>query len=677
MPVPIRDDGTPGPSRRMVLFVHGFNSNAADCWNKMLELLQHDVSLSQTFDFRAFEYTTSITRVSLLKRLPDIDEIGAELGSYLDRELVECESGYDNYIDATLVGHSMGGLVIQSYLVQRLNSGRAGELDRIRQVIFFATPNFGSDLLGLMRRLLSPLLPNPQEELLRSFSREVMHLHKAVRERIVDAHNRDDHAYPLPAYCFWGDSDKIVPEMSARGHFPHGEPLKGDHFTLNKPDGREGDNYKAFVQTLLHPHGHKHIWEVDSFRYSARVSPLRSGTIVVAKHGGKQRLVDTDNSALVERQVRFSRNNHCDDPFQLRYGTRNGGWIDPNVPDFSVTSADKIRLYDDCGTEIITEIAPAPGRKSSLRMQVYKGFDAGHRDYHMHLGRKSYFRKLDFEVDLTEYLSTGWRVIHGPHLYFHPIDSGDHRLCANRKMLDPDSPHDYDPSGIWRWTLEHVKEGVIDIAWDVAPQGPALVRESPSVVELCSDEHAVFGYGSLLSVASLERTLGRRYSGPFVLSDLVGWYRSWNVTMPNSTFVFQDSAGAWAIPERIVYLNISPATGRRVNGVIFVINEDDLRTLDKREWIYDRVKINEMLRGVTVLKGPAWAYVGKPEHLLATQAVEPRQAAIRRSYLDMLDSGKSDLGSSFATAYDDSTDPVPTRLIVLDHRREELISGAP
>jgi hypothetical protein len=84
-----------------------------------------------------------------------------------------------------------------------------------------------------------------------------------------------------------------------------------------------------------------------------------------------------------------------------------------------------------------------------------------------------------------------------------------------------------------------------------------------------------------------------------------------------------------------------------------------------------------MLRGVTVLKGPAWAYVGKPEHLLATQAVEPRQAAIRRSYLDMLDSGKSDLGSSFATAYDDSTDPVPTRLIVLDHRREELISGAP
>lgn len=677
MAVPIRDDGTPGPSRRLVLFLHGFNSNAADCWEGMLSHLRRDISLADTFDFRTFDYTTSIGRFSRLERLPDINELGKELGAYLNRELIVEGSGGDKYIDTTLVGHSMGGLVIQSYLIQQLHSGRGRDLDRIRQAIFFATPNFGSDLLNLMRRLLSPLLSNPQEEVLRSFSREVLHLHRAVRERIVDARSRCDNEYPLPIYCFWGDSDAIVPELTARGHLPHGEPLEGDHFSINKPGGPEANCYKAFVESLTHPHGHRHIWEVESFRYSARVRPLPSGTIVVARHGTKQRLVTTDNSASVLRQVRFSRNNRCDDPFPLRYGTRNDGWIDPNVPDHSITSPDKVRIYDDSGTEITTEIAPGPNRVSSLRMQVYKGFDAGHRDYHMHLGRRSYYRRLDFEVDLTEYLSSGWRVTRGPHLYFHPVDSSDHRICGNRKMLDPDPPHDYDPRGIWRWNLEYVKDGVVDIAWDLGPPGPVLGRESPGVIELRPGEHAIFGYGSLLSVASLERTLGRSYTGPFIPCDLVGWHRTWNISMPNSVFVFQDADGSWASPERIVYLNITPAAGRRVNGVIFVIQEDELRRLDDREWIYHRIRVNDLLRGVAVFQGSAWAFVGRSEHLLATQGLRPRQAAIRRSYINLLDSGKHDLGPDFALAYEDSTETVPTELIVVDFRREELISGAP
>jgi len=108
MPVPIRDDGTPGSTRRLVLFVHGFNSDTERCWRKMLDLLRSDISLAGEFEFDTFEYDTSIVRLSISKRIPCLDEVGAELESYLDRKLIEGDPPNDAYVDTTLVGHSMG-----------------------------------------------------------------------------------------------------------------------------------------------------------------------------------------------------------------------------------------------------------------------------------------------------------------------------------------------------------------------------------------------------------------------------------------------------------------------------------------------------------------------------------------------------------------------------------------
>jgi len=676
MPVPIRDDGSPGPKRRLVVFVHGFNSNAEKCWGEMAGLLRGDSQLVPDFEINTFEYDTSVVRVSLVRRIPCLDEIAAQLESYLDRKLIDGESAKERYIDTTLVGHSLGGLVIQKFIVRKLSAGRGLDLDRLRQVILFATPNFGSEMLGSIRSLLSPLVRNPQDDVLRSFGQEVKALHHAMRESVIDARTRGDYKYPLPVYCFWGDADAIVSEASARGHFHHGEPLRGDHSSLKEPTDREHNSYKAFVQALIHPQGHKHIWEIDSFSFNVRVKPLRAGTIVTAKHGGKARAVETDNVAEVVREVRFGRNNRCEDPFPLRYGTRNGGWIARNQPEYSVTGSEKRRLYDDNGTDVIEEIAPAPNRKSSLQMTVYKGFDEGHRDYHMHLDRRAYFRKLHFEVDLSHYRAAGWHIKEGPNLYFHPTDTGDHGLCAKREMLDPDPTHDYDPCGIWRWTLEHVKEGVVDLVWDITPPGPTLSPDAPSAIELGPDEHAVFGYGSLLSMASLERTLKRSYRGPLVVCDLIGWTRAWNVFMPNSTYVFQNGRGSWISPERLLYLNIVPAPNKRVNGVLFVVTDDDLRAFDEREWIYERVAVNELLRGVTVMRGTAWAFVGRSEYLLDPPS-DPREAAVRRTYLDIVDAAKDGLGSAFSAKYESSTEPVPGKLVVDDCKRDEILSGPP
>jgi hypothetical protein len=127
---------------------------------------------------------------------------------------------------------------------------------------------------------------------------------------------------------------------------------------------------------------------------------------------------------------------------------------------------------------------------------------------------------------------------------------------------------------------------------------------------------------------------------------------------------------AWITPQQILYLNIEPQSGARINAAIFVVTEADLEHFDRREWIYDRVAVTPQLRGVRVEGGTAWAYVAKPKHLMAPPA-SPAVAAIRQTYLDILARGHHDLGADFLALYNKTTDSAPPHLIVNDVRRED------
>jgi pimeloyl-ACP methyl ester carboxylesterase/cation transport regulator ChaC len=667
MPVPIRDDGTPGPTRRAIVFVHGFRSSEAT-WQPLLTLLEQDPSVTADFDFHTFSYETAAGAMPVVRRLPTLDEAGKSLAATLEDTLAGPD-GKDRYIDMTVVGHSMGGLIIQSALLELLKpSGSTRTLEHVRQVILFATPNFGSTTLGRLRSLVSRFVSNPQEKALRLFSADGMRIHDAIRDRVVFARRRSRDEYPIPFYCFWGRTDDIVIQESALGHHTAGEPLPGDHFTVHCPASRSVPNYSHFVDAVRYPHGHTNIWELDRFTMTVKVEPVPPGSQVVAQHGGKQRTVVHDNVAVVTRSVVFSRHNRCREPYALKYGTRNGGWIVPRISEPHITPAEKLRLYDDNGMDAYYEVEPKPGTTASLDLTVYKGFDRGHRDFHMHLGRQSVFRRVCFEVDLSAYRAAGWDIA-APRLYFHPVDSGDHTLCLKREKINPDPPKEVDASGFWKWELEFVTEGVVDIVFDVTPA--ARTETLPRTIQLQPDEHAVFAYGSLLSIASLERTLGRSYRGPFVVCAIEGWRRRWNVAMPNETFAYRDTNG-WITPQQIFYLNVEPRPGERVTGILFVVNADDLKRFDRREWIYDRVDVTTMLRGVTIEGGAAWVYCGKPEYVSEFPATR-QLGAIRRTYLDILADGHQALGLDFIRAYENSTDPVPQSLIIDDVRRDDVV----
>ena len=665
MAVPVRDDGTPGPTRRLILFVHGFNSSSAT-WGALRRLLEHDPAMTSEFDVQEFTYETALAALPVVRRLPRLTEAGQSLGARLQSELFGGD-GQARYIDVTLVGHSMGGLIIQSCLLGLLTpSGSTRTLDHVRQVILFATPNMGSAKLGRIRKVLSAFTDNPQERALRLFSEQSTQIHQGILERVLYAKRRARDEYPIPFYCFWGRTDAIVLPESAKGHFPAGEPLPGDHFAVHAPRDTTAPAYVQFTDLLRHPHGHANVWEVERFSTTIAVRPEPAGSVVTARHGNKERQVVHDNVATIRRAVTFSRRNSCREPFVLKYGTRNGGWVVPNFSGTHVTPPDKLRLYDDNGCDAFYEVAPDPGSSAALLLTVYKGFDQGQRDYHMHLGRSAYYRHVDFTVDLSAYRSAGWDIV-PPQLYFHPSDPGDHALCAQRVHVNPDPPVLVDPAGIWKWELDFVTEGVLDLAWDVRP---TAAQPASTTIHLRPGEHAVFGYGSLFSVASLERTLGRPYQGPFLPVSLEGWRRRWNVWMKNATYEYRDG-DRWITPPRIFYLNVEPRPGSTVNGVLFVANDSDLARLDARESIYDRVDVTSQLRGATVHGGAAWAYQGKPE-FVADPPASPEHGAVRRTYVDILDAGFRSMGPEFERQYASSTDPVPRSIVIDDVRRADV-----
>jgi hypothetical protein len=195
----------------------------------------------------------------------------------------------------------------------------------------------------------------------------------------------------------------------------------------------------------------------------------------------------------------------------------------------------------------------------------------------------------------------------------------------------------------------------------IAPGGSARV------IDLRPGQVAMFGYGSLLLRRSMELTLGYPYTDICVSCALAGWRRSFDIIMPNRSF-YELAAGVEFIPQHIIYLNVRRSNQDIVNGLLYILDLEQIEAFDQREWAYDRHVITSELRGVTLSGGEAYVYAAKPEWLLNPESTRER-AALRASYLEIIEDGLKELGQEFRTQYEKSTDPVPTHLVFADQRR--------
>ena len=233
---------------RMVglVFVHGFNSSPG-MWDAFAGLMAGDEELAGVVaEVRPrFGYATALYRWRLTRAIPSLETVADSLKEYL-----RTEAAPERFEQLVLVGHSMGGLVIQRYLVRMLAEGRGRELARIKRVALLATPNAGSLLLRDGRRVL--LGGNPQERRLRPLDAQVADTLRVVLRDVVSAP-----AEPGERTCrigfsvYAGECDAVVPPGSAQAGFPDPLALPGDHFTIARPDSRGHRSYTTLKRLLL------------------------------------------------------------------------------------------------------------------------------------------------------------------------------------------------------------------------------------------------------------------------------------------------------------------------------------------------------------------------------------------------------------------------------------------
>lgn len=462
MPSPIRDDGRPGPDRHLLVLVHGFASSPS-CWDELCSILAEDPRFA-SHDVVRYEYPTQILPARPWQRIPRLQELVSGFAGFMDDKFGDTSG--DRYIDITLAGHSQGGLVILGYLVRELREKHGHRLQQIRQVSLFATPSLGSGFAGNARKAFTTLFGNPQEKLLREFEPEIADLREAMTNRVITATERLPEKCPIPVHAFWGLSDGIVTEASARAICTSSQALPGDHSMLIRPAGSTDPAYQLISSALLEPHGHPHVYQIEEFLSFAEIAPLPSGEPYLAHYGGRQRAILTDNVAHLYRSVTFGPRNQCSDLFTLKYATRNDGFVNPRFSHPNAAPDGLQREWEDRGTQALFQFRPEPAGSYNLALDVYKGFDRGSRDIHYHLASNAFIRRFVCQLDLRAYLRAGFAIQIEPSLCFLRHDPGHSSLCFEREHTYPDPPTSYN-DGVWRWELEHLRQGVVDLRWEL------------------------------------------------------------------------------------------------------------------------------------------------------------------------------------------------------------------
>jgi pimeloyl-ACP methyl ester carboxylesterase len=458
----------------LAIFVHGFNSGP-ECWDTLVGLLKQDPAITTAFHLVCFPYDSKIKSglFNPIRRLPEYGEIAKEFERFVE------ENFTSSYRELYLVGHSQGGLIIQEWLVRRLNAGQGRQLRRVREILMIATPTLGSNIAYTARRALFALRRNVQEEHLRAYDSQVADTRRAVEQQVLQATECNDRQCPIPLVAFWGTQDNVVRSASAEASFELSVALPGDHFSIIRPKNCADVRYTQIAQVLLAPEGHKYVYEIESYETSVRVEPLTGDKqAFVARRAGIASTEQSDNRACISRTVCFSNKNHCTELFRFNYQTNPRGYIvatvdmrprepgEPVPPNRAAT--DEVADFAQSGTQTTYKFKPEAGRCHSQTLTIWNGFNPGGRDVHFHTGNNLRCKRYRFVVDLRAYRSAGWNISE-PQLFVYPWDTGEHnreeqRLPENRILVSESTAE-----GTWIWTLPNFRGGIVDAVWEVTP----------------------------------------------------------------------------------------------------------------------------------------------------------------------------------------------------------------
>jgi cation transport regulator ChaC len=176
----------------------------------------------------------------------------------------------------------------------------------------------------------------------------------------------------------------------------------------------------------------------------------------------------------------------------------------------------------------------------------------------------------------------------------------------------------------------------------------------------------VFAYGSLVHDLGDDREL--------LLARLRDHRRGWNVAMDNARtlpgYKYYLDARDGSRPEvHVTFLNLLPAPGEAVNGMLVPVDRERLRALDRRERNYRRREVTsaiELSRAEGARPARVWTYFGRAEACRRFQeGMSAGRAVVDKGYLDGVLRGFAALAADASAEFERSTEPHGCRVLEL------------
>lgn len=163
----------------------------------------------------------------------------------------------------------------------------------------------------------------------------------------------------------------------------------------------------------------------------------------------------------------------------------------------------------------------------------------------------------------------------------------------------------------------------------------------------------IFGYGSLVSPASMAATIGRSVAADDVaIAHLDGYGRRWNYGSLHLRGDWHHD-GTVVTQGLVVSLGLAVADTETCNGVIVRVTADELAQLDWRERDYERTDVSDRIRrddgGRTER---VMTYVPRASAVERYEAArDRRRAGIRTTYWELVTTAFGELGGDHLDRY--------------------------
>jgi hypothetical protein len=201
--------------------------------------------------------------------------------------------------------------------------------------------------------------------------------------------------------------------------------------------------------------------------------------------------------------------------------------------------------------------------------------------------------------------------------------------------------------------------------------GSAAKRKG--TIEIPDGSAGIVAYGSLISLTSMEQTLGHKYQGPIHQIHLTDYEREWICVRPfndpraNSTDIKRIEAFFLRGHERVpiagaAELNIHPKKKGRINAILYLISNAEMISLDKREWGYRRVDVTDKIEEFQFRGGKVYVYEGLPERTDGPSTMSGTYILIKE-FVDLVTGACDAVGKNFRDEFGKSTRPCEYQVV--------------